>query len=135
MLQSPATPLTENETTCVLIPESATAQAFEDVLEDVPGRINIIDNVMYRDMPECLSKAAISSKWGRLYGNFESANNIFPSEVPLAQGTLAEIFSALTFPHGIYMNQSAIRTMVYSIISCGTGQLQTGFYYLSGIVK
>lgn len=77
MLEAPVTPKDENETTSVVIPEGASMQEIEQVAEDVLGRINIIDNVMYRDMPDCTTKAGLSTTWGHLFGKFLYKNNIF----------------------------------------------------------
>lgn len=77
MFEAPVTPLDENESTSSVIPASTSDAIIEQAVEDIPGRVNIVGNVMYRDMPECLSKAALSTTWGRLYGDYLARHNIF----------------------------------------------------------
>ena len=79
MFEAPTTPVNENETTSVAIPNHAALDIVEAVVEDVPGRVNIVNHVMYRDMPECVAKGAISVTWGRLYGAYMASNRLFSS--------------------------------------------------------
>ncbi len=76
-LEGPPTPVDEYSTTSVPIPPGATLEEIEETVLDVHGKVNIVGNIMTRDMPECSGKAGISVKWGQIYGNFNDANGYY----------------------------------------------------------
>lgn len=89
MFEGPSTPVNEYESTSIPIPADTSMNIIEAVVEDVPGRVNVVNGILYRDMPECVCKAAISGIWGRLYGNFLASNNLYS-----AGGTAGTLYAS-----------------------------------------
>jgi hypothetical protein len=73
----PSTPRSEYETTACAIPEGATEEDLEATVTAIYGRVNILDNVIYRDLPDCLLKAELSTMWGGIYGLYFRKHRLY----------------------------------------------------------
>jgi hypothetical protein len=69
-LEGPPTPIDEYTTSTMAIPAWATPEQIEQMLENVDGRVNIVNNTIYREAPECAGKAGLTFLWGQFYGKF-----------------------------------------------------------------
>lgn len=75
-----ATPVFEFEINSVPLPENIANQELENIcLQDIPGRNNEIDDIIYRNLPECQLKSSLICSWFTIYGKWRARKNLISS--------------------------------------------------------